>query len=97
MVPLLTPPERVNTTVSPPVVRLLPAASLAWSVSVTALPEATVPDDRLTAEVAVETGPGVTVTDGNVEVTGELLISAPMVVAVPEATPVNDAVYVPLA
>jgi hypothetical protein len=47
--PVLVPPEAVNTTVvSPPEVRLLPAASFACSDSVTALPDTTVPADTLT-------------------------------------------------
>jgi hypothetical protein len=48
IVPVLVPPLAVNATVAPPVVRLLPAASFACSVSVTALPETTVPADTLT-------------------------------------------------
>ena len=43
MLPVLVPPDAVNATVAPPAVKLFPAASLACSVSVTALPEATVP------------------------------------------------------
>ena len=38
-VPVLVPPLAVNATTSPPLVRLFPAASLACSVSVTALPD----------------------------------------------------------
>ena len=53
MVPVLVPPEAVKTTAEPPVVRLFPAASLVWSVSVTPLPEATVPLETLTVDVAL--------------------------------------------
>ena len=35
------PPDAVNTTVAPPAVMLLPAASFACSVRLTALPDAT--------------------------------------------------------
>ena len=92
MVPVLVPPEAVKTTVAPPAVRLFPAASLAWSVSVTLLPEATVPLETLTVDVATDAGPGVTVTVGRVDVTAEPPMVAPTVVAVPATTPVNVAV-----
>jgi hypothetical protein len=65
---------------------------LAWSVKVTALPEVTVPLETLMAEVDVEIVPAVTVTFGSVELTAAVLIVAPIVVAVPAFTPVNDAV-----
>ncbi len=92
MVPVLVPPDAVNATVAPPVVRLFPAASLACSVSVTALPEATVPDETLTVDLLVEAFPAVTVTVGSVLVTAAALIVAPMVVAEPAVTPVKLAV-----
>jgi hypothetical protein len=84
-----------NTTVAPPEVRSVPAASLACRVSVTCAPETTVGLDTLTRDVAVDAAPGVTVMVGRVEVTGAALIVAPMVVAVPANTLVNVAVYVP--
>jgi hypothetical protein len=96
IVPVLVPPTAVKTTADPPEVRLLPAASFACSVSVTALPPSTVPPpDTLTTELAVEAGPGVTVTVGSAVVTGVPPIVASIVVAVPAATPVKAAVYVP--
>jgi hypothetical protein len=93
-VPVLVPPEAENTTVDPPVLRLLPAASLACSVSVTALPDATVPLDTLTTDpvAAVEIAPGVTVTVGSVVVTATPPIVAPIVLALPAKTPVKIAV-----
>ena len=96
MVPVLVPPVAVKITVAPPVVRLLPAASSAWSVRVTAPPEATVPLETVTVEVLVETAPAVTVTVGRVLVTAVPPTVAPIVVTVPAATPVNVVVYVPL-
>jgi hypothetical protein len=97
-VPVLVPPEAVKTTVvSPPEVRLLPAASLACSVSVTALPDTTVPADTLTTDVAVAAGPGVTWTVGSAVVTATPPIVAPIVFALPARTPVKLAVYVPFA
>ena len=90
-VPVLVPPLAVNATTSPPLVRLFPAASLACSVSVTALPDVTVGLETDTVEVAVDTGPTVTVTVGSVEVTAWPPIVAPMVVAVPASTPVKVA------
>ena len=90
--PVLVPPARVNPTVSPPVGRLFPAASFACSVSVTAVPEATVPLETVTSDVATEAGPAITMIVGSVEVTGLPLIVAPMVVAPPATTPVKVAV-----
>ena len=90
MVPVLVPPVAVNTTVAPPVVMLLPAASFAVSVSVIRLPEFT-EAAALTTEVAAEMAPGVTLTVV-VFVAVTVLTVAPMVVAVPDVTPVNDAV-----
>jgi hypothetical protein len=94
-VPVLVPPEVANTTVDPPVLRLLPAASLACSVSVTASPDATVAFDTLTTDPAVEISPTVTWTVGSVVVTAAPPIVAPIVRAVPARTPVKVAVYVP--
>jgi hypothetical protein len=95
IVPVLVPPEAVNTTVSPPVVRLFPAASFACSVSVTALPAATAPADTLTTDWLVELALGITVTVGMVLVTATPPIVAPMVVALPATIPVKLPVYVP--
>ena len=91
IVPVLVPPDALKTTVSPPAVRLLPAASLACKVSVIALPEATVPLAAETVEVAVEAGPGVTVIEA-VELTAFPPIVALSVVVVPAVTPVKLAV-----
>ncbi len=87
----------MNTTLAPPSVKLLPAASRACKVSVTALPDATVGADTVTTELAAEIGPGVTASVGSVEVTTTPSMVAPIVVAVPAITPVKLAVYVPLA
>jgi hypothetical protein len=95
IVPVLVPPEAVKTTASPPVVRLFPTASFACSVSVTALPDATVPADTLTTDWLVELALGTTVTVGSVVVTATPPIVAPIVLAVPATTPENVAVYVP--
>ncbi len=90
--PLLVPPETVNTTVAPPVVNALPAASRACSVTVTVPPEPIVSLDTETIDVAAEIAPGVTATVGFGVVTGAALIVAPIVVAAPAITPVNEAV-----
>ena len=92
MVPVLVPPVPVKITVAPPAVRLLPAASFAWSVRVTAAPEATVPLETLTVDVVVETEPGVTATAGSAVVTAVPPMVAPIVVAVPAVPAVNVAV-----
>ena len=92
MVPVLVPPDAVNATVAPPVVRLFPTASFAWSVSVTVEPEATVPLDAVTTDWLVEIVPGVTVTVGSALVTATELIVALIVVADPAVTPVKVAV-----
>jgi hypothetical protein len=92
IVPVLVPPEAVNTTVEPPVAKLLPAASFPCSVSVTALPDATVPADRLTTDWLVEIAAGVTWTVGSVLVTAVPPIVAPMVFALPATIPVKGAV-----
>jgi hypothetical protein len=91
IVPVLVPPEAENTTAAPPAGRLLPPASFACSVSVTALPAATVGADALTTDVAVAAGPGFTVTVGSVVDTAAALMVAPIVVAVPARTPVKIA------
>src|SRR5438552_10867425 len=92
IVPVLVPPDRLNATVSPPVVRLFPAPSLAWSVSVAVAPDTTVPLDVVTVDVAVEAVPGVTVIVGRVELTALPPMVALIVVAVPAVPPVNVAV-----
>src|SRR5437016_1419500 len=48
--PVLVPPDRMNTTASPPAVRLFPAASLVFKVSVAAVPAATVEADTVTSQ-----------------------------------------------
>ena len=91
-VPVLEPPVRPNTTLKPVVERLLPAASRARSVTVTVLPEDTVPEDTVTREFAADRLPGFTVTLGKVDVTETPPMVPPIVVAVPATTPVNVAV-----
>ena len=91
MLPVVVPPDWVNTTVDPLVVRLLPAASFACSVSVTTFPDATLPAETVTSDCKVEMGPGVTVIVGSVDVTVMPPIVAPIVVALPLTTPLNVA------
>jgi len=91
IVPVLVPPDWLNTTVSPPVVRLFPAASLACNVSVAVAPETTVLLDVVTVDALRDAEPGVTVIVGRGDVTALPPMVAPMVVAVPAAAPVNVA------
>lgn len=92
MVPVLVPPERLNTTVDPPAVRLLLLESRAVKVRVILAPELTVAEDTLTKELAKLIAPGVTVTVGKVEVTETPPMVPVMVVADPAVTPVKLAV-----
>ena len=80
---------------APPVVKLFPAASFACSVTVVDEPVTTEANDTPTVDVATEIAPGVTVTVGIAVVTATPPIVALIVVAVPDVTPVNVAVYVP--
>src|SRR5258706_9382877 len=96
MAPVLVPPDRENTTVAPPLVRLFPDGSLDWRRNVTIAPDATVSADTVTTEVAGEAAPGVTVIVGSVDVTGVAPMVAPILAGVPAVTAVNVAVYVPL-
>src|SRR5437773_2452230 len=89
IVPVLVPPDRVNTTVSPPAVRLFPAPSLACSVSVAVAPETTVLLDVVTVDALRDAEPGVTVIVGRADVPALPPIVAPMVVAVPAIPPVT--------
>src|SRR5205807_3843326 len=95
IVPVLVPPDRLNATVSPPVVRLFPAPSLAWSVSVAVAPDTTVPLDVVTEIGRASCREGVTVMVGSAAVTGLPPMVALIVVAVPAVPPVNVPVYVP--
>ena len=92
IVPVLVPPDRVNTTASPPVVRLFPVPSLACSVSVAVAPDATVLLEVVTVDVLSDAEPGVTVIVGRADVTALPPMVAPMVVALPAPVPVNVAV-----
>ena len=91
--PVLVPPELLMATVRPPVVRLLPALSLAVSRRVTDWPAATVVGlpTILRVEVLSETGPGITMICGEAVVTDTPPMVAPMFVAVPARTPVKVA------
>ena len=95
MVPLLVPPERVNTTVEPPAVRRFPFASFVVRVRVAVAPEVTVEAEVVTVDCDREIAEGVTVTVGRVLVTAAPPIEALIVVAVPEFVPVKVAVYIP--
>ena len=97
IVPVELPPERLNTTVAPPTVIELPAASLACKVSVEVPPELIVALPTNICEVAELGPPGVTVTLGAAVVTLVPPILAVIVVAEPATAPVKVAVYVPLA
>src|SRR5690242_13043741 len=59
IVPVLDPPATLKTTVAPPAVMLLPPASFPWSVSVTVLPDCTLPFDTVMMESAGEIAPEV--------------------------------------
>ena len=50
MVPLLSPPDRVNTTAEPPVSRRFPFASFVVRVRVVAEPEVTVAEETVTTD-----------------------------------------------
>jgi hypothetical protein len=77
----------------PPDVKLLPAASLACSVTKIELPDVTVELATAIVEVLMEIVPGPTVTVGfGTEVTAIELMVAPIVVAEPAVTPVKMAV-----
>ena len=91
-VPVLTPPLRVKTTVSPPVLREFPAASRPCKVATIALPDATDAALSVTVEVTAEIAPAETVTVGDPEVTVVAFTVALIVVAVPARTPVKIAV-----
>jgi hypothetical protein len=97
IVPALVPPLKVNATESPPVVRLFPLASLAWSWSVAAPPDTTVPAETDTVDWLNETVPTVTVIVGKGDDTAVPPIVACTVAAVPAVPAVKVAVYVPLA
>jgi hypothetical protein len=90
---VIVPKEVARVTTLPPAVRLLPFASLAWTVMVAVAP----PPARIAvglAEMAVVTtliGPGVKETVGDVEVI-KAAAMWPVIVAVPVAVPVSIAV-----
>ena len=90
--PVLVPPEKMNATLAPPLVTVLPAASLLCSRSVTVAPDATVSFEAVITEPEGEIAPADTAIVGSVLVTGAPLMFAPIVVAVPASTPVNTAV-----
>ena len=92
-VPVETPPLRVNATLAPPVLRALPAASLAVRVTVVVDPELTVAEATVTTDAEAEMVPEVTVTVGKGElVTARPVTVAAIEVAVPAVTPVKVAV-----
>ena len=95
IVPSLVPLPFVKSTVRPPVVSRLAAASRAVSVSVTAPPDATDAADTVTADCASESAPGVTVIVGLADVTAMPLIVAPNARGEPTFTARKVAVYVP--
>ena len=66
------------------------------SVNVTLLPDAIELAEAVTADMARDSAPALTVTVGSVDVTAAPFINAPIVVAVPADWAVNVVVYVPL-
>lgn len=96
IVPVEVPPEFEKTIVAPPLVTVLPAASLPVSVTTTPEPLATVLLATDTTELVAEIIPGKTDTVGKLVATGVPLTFALILVAVPAKTPVKLAVYVPL-
>lgn len=92
IVPSLVPVPFVNTTVSPPPVSALLAASRAVSVSVAVVPDTTFADETVTVDRASVAAPGVTVIVGGVDVTAPALTVAPMLRAEPAVLAVNVAV-----
>ena len=89
----LDPVPTLKSMLAPPVVRKLPAASFAVSLTVTLLPDATELDPPTidSTDVAVEIAPGFTV----MPVVDETLVPAivaPRVVSDPETLPVKVAV-----
>lgn len=90
--PLDVPPLLENAIVDPPLVNKLAFESFAVRVTVIALPEAIVEFETDTMDCEREIAPGLTVTVGRAEVILDPPIVAVIVVAVPEATPVNVAV-----
>lgn len=92
MVPVEVPPERLKTTVAPPVVRLFPAASRPVKVRVTVFPDDTLELETVSKDVVAEIEPGFTVTVGGVLVTGTPPMEALIVVGVPLIFPVKVAV-----
>ena len=61
MVPVLVPPEKLNTTVSPPVVMLFPAVSFACKVRIDVAPDGIVSADTVITDCAATVLPGTTV------------------------------------
>src|SRR5437773_902257 len=96
IVPVLVPPDRVNTTVSPPAVRLFPAPSLACSVSVAVAPDTTVLLDVVKIGRASCREPGGTVIVGRADLTAMPPMAALMVVSVPAVGILDLDVSVPL-
>ena len=90
-VPVEVPPDRVNTTVAPPKLTLVPPESFPVRVIVTGEPEETVPLETETTAVEFEGGPGVTVIWGSVVVMFEPFKVAVREIVVPGVPPVNVA------
>ena len=91
IVPVLDPPDLLNSIVAlPPVIRF-EFASLAVRVKVAFELDAMVAELTVTTDVAAEMAPGMTVTVGGVDVTGDPPIVAEIVVGLPEIMPVNMA------
>ena len=94
-VPVLVPPDRLKTTVRPPVNKLFPAASFACNETTTCEPDTTLGLAALNNDCESEIGPTVTMSVGSA-----LVIATPAMVALtrvpdPANTPVKVEEYVP--
>ena len=89
---MLVPPATASVTTPALALRLLPAASFAWTVTLTVDPAATVGDDTDTVDCESETAPGVTLMVGIVVEMATPPIVPENVFAVPDSMPLKVAV-----
>ena len=90
--PVLVPPDFASATVAPPELSALPAASFVVTVTVTLLPEVTVPEETVMSDVVADAPPGVTVMVGIEVVMVAAAIVPENVFDVPASVPVKVAV-----
>ncbi len=88
-----------SATVPPEPVRLLPSASLSWTVTVEVeLPSAVIePGAALIVEVAVEAAPALTVIEALVPVIVPVTVSVAVTVREPAVLRVTESAWVPLS